>query len=355
MTMRKALLLVFTLGLSGAFVWLAASGIHWDEFLDAVRTLDAVSLLVFVALHQIVHYYRVMRIRILIEPLGGVSFRHCFVAGSVGCFALMTLPFRLGDLVRPYLIKKMEGLRMSAVLATAVVERVMDGLVTSILLFIAIFWMVGLHNAGEVPALNPVITTVASLSFPFFLSGVVFLVVAYFKRALAVSLMRKTIGAVAPRLEEKVESLLGTFLDGLQALPNLKLLAKFLAESVVYWLVNAFSNSVLLAAMGVPWKLALPGGLLALGLQIVGVLIPAAPSGVGPFHYFSTVGAMAVGLTQSQGLAFSTAVHTILFIIQIVWGGIFLLGGKVNLRAAVEGSQHDLESNGLESQPAAAR
>ncbi|MCG3174487.1 MAG: hypothetical protein GMKNLPBB_02726 [Myxococcota bacterium] len=333
-----------TIAVTVLFAWLAMRGIHWGEFWHGLNSISLGALIVFVLMGQIIHWYRVMRIRLLLQPMGGVTMKNCFVAGSVGCFALMVLPFRLGDLVRPYMIARSEGVRMTGVLATVVVERIVDGVVTSALLILSIIGVLVMQQAGSQVYLHPVVLTVAAISTPGFLLGLAFLFYAYYRRQQATALMRAMVGNVAPKLEEKIESMLFTFLDGLQVLTHGGLFGKYLFETVVYWSINALSNSVILYAMGVPGVESIVGGFLTLGLQVVGVLIPAGPAGIGPFEYFSKIGGMALGLTDSYALAFSIVVHTILFIIQIFWGVLFMVTGHVNLRGVVKGSLQDSNS-----------
>src|SRR5688500_5714847 len=76
----------------------------------------------------------------------------------VGFAVLALLPGRVGDVLRPYLVARQQGLSLPATLATVVMERVLD--LVAVLTMLAIFvWTV--DNAAVSPALMRPITVSA--------------------------------------------------------------------------------------------------------------------------------------------------------------------------------------------------
>ena len=62
----------------------------------------------------------------LLSPIGPTRFRTVFRATIIGFAALGLLPARAGDVLRPYLVARQEGLSLSSTFATIVIERVLD-------------------------------------------------------------------------------------------------------------------------------------------------------------------------------------------------------------------------------------
>ena len=62
----------------------------------------------------------------LLAPIGGASFRNAFRITVIGFTATNLLPGRLGEIVRPYLIARVEPVAAPAAFATVVIERVLD-------------------------------------------------------------------------------------------------------------------------------------------------------------------------------------------------------------------------------------
>src|SRR5207247_1250591 len=80
-----------------------------------------------------------LRVRIPPGPLLAIS--------SVGFMAILALPARLGEFVRPGLLRK-HGASASAALGTVAVERIVDGLLVSLFVFAAFSALRGPTSPG---------------------------------------------------------------------------------------------------------------------------------------------------------------------------------------------------------------
>ena len=68
------------------------------------------------------HYLRCYRWGKMLETLVSYDQKTLFILGSIGFMAVNVLPARLGEFARPYLVKKRSGIKMSATMATIIVE-----------------------------------------------------------------------------------------------------------------------------------------------------------------------------------------------------------------------------------------
>ena len=87
----------------------------------------------------------------LLAPIGPTRFRTVFRATIIGFAALAVLPARAGDVLRPYLVARQEGLSLSSAFATIVIERVLD--LIAVLLLLAVYLVV----AADCRAMSPVL------------------------------------------------------------------------------------------------------------------------------------------------------------------------------------------------------
>ena len=71
-------------------------------------------------------WVRAVRWQYLLAPIGPTRFRTAFRTTVIGFAALALLPARAGDVLRPYLLARQEGLSPPATFATIVMERVLD-------------------------------------------------------------------------------------------------------------------------------------------------------------------------------------------------------------------------------------
>ncbi len=71
-------------------------------------------------------YCRALRWRVLVRPLAQVQRQSIFSATAMGFAANMLLPLRAGEVLRPWLLARREGLKLAPVVATVAVERLFD-------------------------------------------------------------------------------------------------------------------------------------------------------------------------------------------------------------------------------------
>src|SRR3954462_5932117 len=135
--LRAALVLLLTVGLLAYFphgldprpVWAA------PRHADGTRHLGAVLLVLTT------YALRALRWQYLLAPIGPTHFSTAFRTTVIGFAASFLLPARAGEVLRPYLLARREGLPATAAFATIILERVLD-LVTVLLLF-GVFVLLG--------------------------------------------------------------------------------------------------------------------------------------------------------------------------------------------------------------------
>ena len=116
----------------------------WTQVQRARIDLLVAGFLAVVATYVI----RAWRWQYLLQPIGPTRFRTAFRTTVIGFAALGVLPARAGDVLRPYLLARQEGLMVSATFATIVIERVLD-LIAVIALLALYVW--GMADAASMP------------------------------------------------------------------------------------------------------------------------------------------------------------------------------------------------------------
>jgi hypothetical protein len=147
--MKLLLQFLLSLGIAGFFLWLTVHGLvndagtelgtpFWTSLEHSLSAVPLGTLGLYALIFLAVHVTRIFRWRYLVTPLGEHDVRKIFRICAVGFTAIVILPLRLGEMVRPYLLSKESGVPMSAALGTAVVERVLDGLLITGLLVLSL-------------------------------------------------------------------------------------------------------------------------------------------------------------------------------------------------------------------------
>jgi hypothetical protein len=328
----NAVKIALAFSVSGFFVWLSLRGKDVGAIWNAVRGADARYLGAYCVVLVAIHLTRAARWGILLQPLGKVPFRVVNGTAAVGFLALMILPLRLGEFARPVLAYEHGGIRRSAGMATVVMERIVDGLCVAALLMLSLL----AFKPGEGGHELELVRAGGYIVLAIFGGLLVALVFAYSMRERAVVMLERTLGRLSPRLGARAASILEAFLHGLRAFPSAGKIAAFFALTAFYWGLNGAGLKLVAPAFG--FELSYRQAYLVLGMQVVGVMIPAAPGFIGTFQYFTELAlrlCLPAGVVQVAGAAYAHTVWAVQFTQQILTGGLFIaLGyGPGSLRA----------------------
>lgn len=338
--MRLAINLVLSFGMLALCMWLVWPDATVREQLGAAfdaLAFDAFApyLGTYLGLLVIVHLTRALRWRFLLAPLGvNVPNGPLLAISSVGFMAILALPARLGEFVRPGLMRK-RGISASAALGTVAVERIVDGLLVSLFVFVAFFALRGPHSPSWMMPTAYAALGVFSVALVF-LVGALTWPEASVRFWLRLSLLPR----FAPRIAAIIERKALDMIRGFEVMRDTRNLANFVGYSLVYWLCNGLGVYVLARGFGLP--LTLVGGFATMGLVAVGITLPNSPGLVGQFQWFTLLGlslylpGAATKGSDVYGTAFAFAnVH---YGLQVLW---YIACGAIAL-ATRHVSFHDL-------------
>ena len=295
--------------IGGGLLWLTLHGMAaevggssgipglWRATLASAQAVEAHYIWVYVASFVVVHAARLGRWAVMVRGISDAPTAQVVGVGLAGFAAIVLFPLRLGEFVRPR-----AGVPFSAGLGTAVVERVADGLIITLVLFLSIL-------AAPVSA-SEVVQSAGWASLLVFVSATVGLTLFAWKRWLAERIVTETVGRLSAGLSRSLIGMMETFSVGVRSLYGGGRLWWFLLLTVVYWSANAFGMWWLARGFGfmLPWY----AGWGLLGTLVVGLMIPTGPGFLGNFQYFvqeglrlylpgSSAGAagLAMGLIQN--------------------------------------------------------
>lgn len=162
-----------------------------------------------IALEQLV---RAWKWRQILYPLCAVGTLRLFGAIMAGYLGNLLIPFGVSPLLRSWLVARLERLRMSAVLATVAIDRLVDGLVFTILVAVVLTLAVFPDPTGNLRLGLGVAATASLLLF----TALLWLLVLY-KRGIAdaASLLWRLIARLPASLVERSRGLLASFADGI--------------------------------------------------------------------------------------------------------------------------------------------
>src|SRR5688500_15416562 len=134
--------------ISIVFIWLALHGLRLEEFWDSVRGADYIWLLPGIGVYFIGVWVRAWRWHYLLSPIKKISTATMFPITTIGYMGNNIYPARAGEVLRAVILKRKEGVSVSASLATIIVERIFDGVVMLAFVFVNLPELANLTNAS---------------------------------------------------------------------------------------------------------------------------------------------------------------------------------------------------------------
>jgi uncharacterized protein (TIRG00374 family) len=122
--------------ISGFFLYLVLHKLHWVDFWEALKTANYWWLLPGVAVYFVGVWVRAWRWHYLLRPLKSISTRTMFPIVAIGYMGNNIYPARAGEVLRAVVLKRRQGVPVSASLATVIVERIFDGVVMLAFVFV---------------------------------------------------------------------------------------------------------------------------------------------------------------------------------------------------------------------------
>lgn len=245
----------------------------------------------------------------------------CLVVLGIGNMANFLLPGRAGDLARCVLLGDGSSLRDSSrTLATLAVEKVLDGLA---LLGMVLF---------SVWALQPPHWVMDLLRFAalIFATAIALLVLLRYQTERLIHPAKMVFGLLhLTFFSEKFEALVTAFSDGLRAITSASQMLALLLLTAGIWSTEAALIWGLALALGL--AVSLKSAVMASAILGLGLMIPAAPAGLGTYELFGTEAFKLAGLSAGSALALTVVIHAWVFVANIAAGVSLLLVKGISL------------------------
>ncbi|MDY6893450.1 MAG: lysylphosphatidylglycerol synthase transmembrane domain-containing protein [Chloroflexota bacterium] len=299
-------------GLSILFLFLFLYQTDFTEMGQALREANYVFLLPGIALYFAGVFFRALRWRYLLRPLGTFSSFLLFPLIVIGFLVNNVLPARLGIVARAYLLGKKEGVSKMAVGGTMVVEQVFDGV--TLLLFAAIISLF-------VP-LGGLLQQAVYIAAGLFLGALVLCFILASSQQLTQWAIAMLLRILPTRLGERVEEWLNLLLEGLGIMRSPGRLLILLAMSMPVWLCEAgvFYMVGLSFDLGQPFYVFL----LAAAISNLAWALLMTPGGLGPFDYFCQQTLIYFGVAEAAATSYTVVLHAVILLPMIVLGFVFL-------------------------------
>jgi glycosyltransferase 2 family protein len=310
-TARRQSALVLGIVVSLVFLYVGLSHLKLSEVWQGMREVRVGWLLIGAAVYFLGCVWgRTWRWHYLLRSIKKIPLRKLFPIVVIGYMGNNVYPFRAGEVIRAYVLKRNEGVNISASLATIVIERVFDGLVMLIFVFVALPFA-----DFKADWLRDVVIFSTLLFWGAFL--------AFLVMALRPEQMRRLYTAIFTRLlpgslSEKAISLADHFMTGLENLRHPKDLIMTLVSSVFIWLTETTKYWFVMHAFD--FRVSFFALMVMTAVVNLATTLPSSPGYVGTFDTPGIKTLTAYGVKESLAASYTLVLHAAL------WFPITLLG-----------------------------
>lgn len=309
--------------------------VDWAQVHSSFSQVDLRYVPLLVALVALNFLIRSWRWRYLLIGGESMSLRSLVDATTAGFMASFLLPFRAGEVARPWVLTRWESIRFGSAAASIVVERVVDAVVIVGFLAIGAGWI---HEAPE--WLGAGATLLGFIAA----AGLALMFVAYFFSRGFSRFSRRVVSIVffpnfLSRLRAALYHMIEGFLEGLKAISSGRQLLIVLISSVVLWLEMALFYQACLWTTGI--ALGPLAGLMVMVLVALAVAAPGPPGFLGTFQIGCLAALGLFGVTREQGLSYAVFAH-VLQAACIIPAGLWILHRRgLRLRDSIRAREED--------------
>jgi uncharacterized protein (TIRG00374 family) len=315
------------------FLYFALRGLRLADLIDVLGQANYWWLLPGIAVYFVAVWARAWRWHWLLRPIKEIPTRRLFPITVIGYLGNNIFPARAGELLRTVVLKKDEGVAISASLATVIVERIFDGVTMLAFIFV---------NLGELAKLTSSsgfvgnIQQVAIWGTGIFIAALAFFLLAAMFPERSLALIQKLAEHILPvKIREKTVNLARLFLGGLAALRSPQAILMIFVTSVVIWLLETLKYWFVMHAF--PFTVSFFTLMLMNGIVNLATTIPSAPGYIGTFDAPGIAVLTAYGVPKTLAAGYTLVLHAAL------WLPVTALGAYYLLREGISWSIEGLE------------
>ncbi len=307
--------------ISAILLWWALRGLRLEQVWESLKGANYLWLLPGIAVYFMGVWARAWRWHYLLRPLKRISTSTMFPIVAIGYMGNNIYPARAGEVLRAYVLRRREGVPISASLATIIVERAFDGIVMLAFVFLNLPELATLTvDSGFAGSIR----SLALIGAAIFLGAVaVFLLMAIFPdhaRRISAGLIKR----LSPqRWRENLLGIAERFVQGLASLRSPTDVFMVLVTSVVIWLFETGKYWFVMHAF--PFEVSFFALMLMNGIVNLATTIPSAPGYVGTFDAPGIAVLEAYGIGRALAAGYTLVLHVALWLPITALGAYYML------------------------------
>jgi hypothetical protein len=286
----------FSLLLAGGLLFLFLRKVQLGPLKEAIRSASGAWLAASLVIAIATFVLRAVRWIWLLRPVGRVPLLPAFLATAVG-FAGNNLPGRIGEVIRPALLSRMRRLPFSALLATILFERALDG--GSVVFFFLLAVALGLPGSTAGPAAFAMLRTGALIGAALFFALIGLAVLLLVRREATERLFDRLASRLPETWRPRAKAAVAAFPEGFASLSSPRLIFSVVSSSLLMWLVINVQIYTVMRAFHI--EAPFSSSFVVTAAAVLGLAVPT-PGGIGSYQ-----AAVQYALTSFYGVPLANA------------------------------------------------
>lgn len=290
--------------ISAFCLYLVFPSLHLAEVAQSLRTANYWWIAPGVAVYFVGLWVRSWRWHYTLRHFKVIPIARLFPLICIGYFGNNVYPFRAGEFIRSYVLKRKEDIPISSSLATVIIERVFDGLVMLLFVFFALPFVPALPIAYR--------NSVISLTVILLAATVFFVWMAVQPDRMTLVYIWLADRLLPTRLRHRTDDFYRRFMAGLHSLSRPTDVLMIFGTSIVIWLMETVKYWFVMHAFN--FQVSFVVLMLMNGLVNLATTLPSAPGYVGTFDLPGINVLKSFGVDQNLAAGYTFTLHVALWL-----------------------------------------
>lgn len=302
--MKRFWQLLIGILISAFFIYWALPGLHLAQVTTALQTANYWWILPGILVYFVGLWVRSWRWHYTLRHFKPIPLRRLYPLICIGYFGNNIYPFRAGEVIRSYVLRRKENIPIPSSLATVFIERVFDGLVMLLFVFLALPFAPALPTTYR--------NTVMLLTLLLLAATALFIWMAVQPQRIAAFYQWVASRFLPQPVRQRTDQLYTRFMAGLQSLSSGSDILMIFATSVLIWLMETVKYWFVMHAFH--FEVSFLVLMLMNGLVNLATTLPSAPGYIGTFDTPGIATLVAFGVESNLAASFTFTLHAALWL-----------------------------------------
>ncbi len=319
MTRTNARVLVIGILISLLAFYFALRNIDFPQLLDSILSAKPVWMVLVLLFYISNFWLKAIRWSDLLEPVHKVTAKDAYPVMMTGFFANNILPAHLGELVRMYIGSRIFLVSKTEVLATLVLERILD--FSAVALIFGGVLVTGGSVSNRLVYAGYVLIALTFLAF-------ILLYVSLRHEPAITRFIKRRVRPFPVRVGERMVSTFTLLMTAMYSMKSTRLAIRVAVLSLLQWALVGLA--IYAALLSVDVEVGIAAAAVTLVATVLATTLPSAPGFFGTVQLAFVLALLPYGISESDALAGSVIFHMISYFFVMI-SGVFSLK-RLNIR-----------------------